>query len=129
MCLDIYLRLGKSVGVPPGQRRETLIFIPDQTQKRWPLEPTSSRKSPEHLISHSWGHVPGVEASEATTVHFLPLQVTGPGEDPPGNGPPKPRVQPAGAETPLAGRSGPGAAQGRGPLGGSRQNAREAERS
>lgn len=103
--------------------------IPDQRlQKRWPLEPRSSRKHLEHPVSHSWGHFPGVGVSEARTVHFLPLQVTGLGGDPPGSRPPKPRVWQAGAETHLARRSRPVAVQGRAPPGGSRQSTEDTER-
>lgn len=105
-------------------------FIPDQKlQKRWPLEPRSSRKYLEHPVSHSWGHFPGVEVSEARTICFLPLQVTGLGGDPPGSRSPKPRVWQAGAETRLARRSRPVAAQGWAPLGRSRQSTEDTERS
>lgn len=89
----------------------------------WPLESTSSRNYLGHLISHSWGHFPGVEAGEATIVQFRPLQVTGPGGDPRRSGLSELRVQQVGAEPSLARRNGSGAAQGRGPLGGSRQSA------
>lgn len=118
------------MGVPTDQKRETLILIPDQgLRKRWPLEPTSSRKYLGHLVSHSRGHFPGVEAGEARTAQFLPLQVTGPGGDPQRSGLPEPRVPRAGAEPSLARRNGPGAAQGRGPPGGSRQSAGDTEKS
>lgn len=44
--------------MPTGQKKETLILIPDQGLQKRPLEPTSSRKHLEHLLSHSWGHCP-----------------------------------------------------------------------
>ena len=35
-----------------------LILTPEQRLQKRPLEPTSSRKHLEYLISHSWGHCP-----------------------------------------------------------------------
>lgn len=117
--------------MPAGQKRKTVNLIPNQSfWKRWPLELTSSRKHLGHLIPHRLGHFPAVEASEARTVHFLSLQVTGPGGDPHGSRLPEPRVlRQAGVELNLARRSGLEAAQGRGLPAGSRQSAGDTERS
>lgn len=86
------------------------------------MEPISSGKHLGHLVSHSWGRFPGIEALGAITVHSLPLQVTGLGGDLQESGLTKPSMWQAGGEHRLARRSGLGAAPSQDLPRGSRQS-------